>query len=255
MSEKNIRQVMLKVISEFSKRDHNFQSHGVLDETGRRLGIHNNVEIEQAILTLWHDLFRTGHIAWGFNLSNPNPPFCHLTAQGRKALEHYSRDPWNPDGYLTYLYGVGELNPIARSYIEEALKTYNSNCFKATAVMVGAATESMVLQLRDALTAKMSLLGYTPSAGLKDWQIKKALDVIEKELKKRAGDIPKKLAQAFSAYWPAFAHQIRTVRNDAGHPTSADAITQDSVHATLLIFPELLKLVLELEAWINLSFK
>jgi hypothetical protein len=121
--------------------------------------------------------------------------------------------------------------------------------------MVGGATESMVLQLRDTLVSRLTTLAHTPTTGLKDWQIKKVLDAIEKEIEKKAGDMPRKLAEAFSAYWPAFAHQIRTVRNDAGHPTSADAITQDTVHAALLIFPELLKLVLELETWINSSLK
>ncbi len=254
MAENNIRQIMMEVIDEFSKRN-SIGYTGVIEETARRLGIHNNLQKEQAVLTCIHDLYRTGYVSWGFNIANPNPNWCHLTEQGRKALEHFSRDPINPEGYLAYVRSVGQLNTIAQAYIEEALKTYSSNCFKATAVMIGAATESIVIQLRDALVSRMTSFGYTPSADLKNWQIKKVLDAIEKELEKKAGDMPKKLSEAFSAYWPAFAHQIRTVRNDAGHPTSADAITQDTVHASLLIFPELLKLVLTLEEWINSSFK
>lgn len=250
----DIRKVMLEVISEHSKQKHSLQSESILHETAKRLNICNNIEAEQAILTFWHDLLRSGQIAWGYNLCNPNPSFCHLTAQGRKTLEHYSRDPVNPDGYLAYLNSLGCLNSVARSYIEEALKTYNSNCFKATAVMIGAASESLVLQLRDALISRMNALGHSVPAGLNDWKMKKILDSIDKVLEIKKSNMPTKLCEAFDAYWPAFVHQIRTVRNDAGHPTSVDTVTQESVHASLLIFPELFKLFLELEAWINTSF-
>jgi hypothetical protein len=61
----------------------------------------------------------------------------------------------------------------------------------------------------------------------------------------------KPLAESFSAYWPAFAEQIRGARNDAGHPASVDPVTPETVHAALLIFPELARLAKALEAWIH----
>lgn len=244
---------MLEVIKEYSKREHSFQSQSVLSETAKRLNIRNNIEAEQAILTFWQDLFRSGQIAWGYNLCNPNPPFCHLTDQGRKTLEHYSRDPVNPDGYLAYLNSLGCLNSVARSYVEEALKTYNSNCFKATAVMIGAASESLVLHLRDVILSRINALGHAVPSGLNDWKIKKILDSMDKVLEPKKSNMPKTLYEAFDSYWPAFIHQIRTVRNDAGHPMSIVSVTQESVHASLLIFPELFKLFSGLEAWINSS--
>jgi hypothetical protein len=53
------------------------------------------------------------------------------------------------------------------------------------------------------------------------------------------------------AYWAAFAQQIRTVRNDVGHPSSVDPVTPDTVHASLLIFPELAKLQNKLTNWVK----
>ncbi len=47
------------------------------------------------------------------------------------------------------------------------------------------------------------------------------------------------------------AEQIRKVRNDAGHPEGIDPVTPEVVHAALLIFPELAKLV----AWANEFYK
>jgi hypothetical protein len=55
----------------------------------------------------------------------------------------------------------------------------------------------------------------------------------------------KKLAETFEAYWPAFTQQICVARNEAGHPTSIEPVTQDVVHASLPILPELARLACE----------
>ena len=39
--------------------------------------------------------------------------------------------------------------------MSEALTTYDANCIKATAVMVGAAAESLVLEVRDTLVESL----------------------------------------------------------------------------------------------------
>ncbi len=74
---------------------------------------------------------------------------------------------------------------MAFSYIEEALKTYGANCWKATAAMVGAASERLVLDVRDAIVNKMVLLSQTPTPALTDWKIKTILGAISGELTPR----------------------------------------------------------------------
>lgn len=249
-----IRRVLLEVIQAESSNGPSFQSNGILSEAQRRLGIARNVAMEQALLTLWHDLFRTGYLAWGYNLANPDPPFCHLTDQGRRTLEHLSRDPANPDGYIHHLNQTTQLNPIANSYLVEALVTYNSNCYKASAVMIGASSESIVLDLRDVLVAKITSLGRTPSRDLVDWRTKRILDAIKRELDSHSSSIPTSLWEAYQGFWPAFTQQIRAARNDAGHPTNIDPVTVEIVHASLLIFPELAKLANDLSVWVTASF-
>jgi hypothetical protein len=223
-------------------------------EASRKLNIYGQTSAEQALLTMWHDLFRMGHLSWGYDISNPDPPFCHLTEQGRKTLEHLSRDPANPDGYLAHLFSRGKLNSVSESYLREALRTYNSNCFKATAVMTGAAAESIVLELRDTTVNQIKVLGRTPSKDLEDWRIKRVLDSLKKELDTQKKNMPKELAEAYESYWPAFTQQIRTARNEAGHPTSIEPVTPETVHASLLIFPELVKVTFDLITWIPSGF-
>jgi len=249
-----IRRVLLEVIAEYSRKDSSFQSGVVLNEAQQRLRIPRDVNLEQALLTLWHDLFRTGYLAWGYNLANPSPPFCHLTDQGRRTLQHLSRDPANPDGYLHHLNQSARLNPISKSYLQEALVTFNVDCYKAAAVMMGASAESLVLELRDVLVAKIASLSRSPARDLEDWRVKKVLDALKKEIDSQRTNIPTQLWEAYQGFWPAFTQQIRAARNDAGHPTNIDPVTQETVHASMLIFPELAKLANDLRDWIAANY-
>jgi hypothetical protein len=65
----------------------------------------------------------------------------------------------------------------------------------------------------------------------------------------------RELKEPFEAYWSAFAQQIRAVRNEVGHPSSIDPVTPDTVHASLLVFPELARLANGLTDWVTTSLK
>lgn len=213
-----------------------------------------NLEREQVLLTLWHDLFRTGYLAWGHNLNNADPPFFHLTDKGRRWLEHYSRDPVNPTGYLAYVATQAKLNPVALAYLAEAVKTYNNDCIKSSVVMTGAAAECVSLDLRDVLVTKLKNLGQKVPANLEDQRIKRVLDQMEQLLDMKKADMPPKLRDAYESHWAAVVHQIRRARNDAGHPQNIDAVEDETAHASLLLFPELAKLYSELSSWVSNSY-
>jgi hypothetical protein len=36
------------------------------------------LQVEQAILTAWHELFFEKKLSWGYSLDNPNSPFYHV---------------------------------------------------------------------------------------------------------------------------------------------------------------------------------
>lgn len=58
------------------------QQKPVLDAIASEFGgnMHTRLddELQQAILTCWHDLFREGTLSWGIDLDNPGPPFFHI---------------------------------------------------------------------------------------------------------------------------------------------------------------------------------
>jgi hypothetical protein len=206
---------------------------------------------DEAILTEWGELFRTGLLAWGLDISNPDPPFFHLTDRGRKALERATRDPSNPLGYLKHLASIARINPIAMSYLTEGLDCYVSGLFKAAAVMVGASAESLIIDLRDFTVAKLTALSQTPHKNLIDWRIKTIFDALQGLFEKNKLKFSHELRESFDQCWSPFVYQIRVARNDAGHPTSIEPVTSDRAHASLLVFPELAKLTNSLAAWVD----
>jgi len=115
----------------------------------------------------------------GSRPSEPESSVFHLTALGRQALALRSRDPANPDGYLAHLRARAAVGPVTDSYITEPLNTFNAACFKATAVMVGAAAESLALGVRDALIARLQVLGKSVPPALSDWRVKRVLASLE----------------------------------------------------------------------------
>jgi hypothetical protein len=249
-----LRNILLETVAGLAK-ELKLTTGQILAKVGEKAGLPFVRQNAEELLTYMYDLFRTGHLSWGFNYENPDPPWCHLTEKGRKALQAFSRDPVNPAGYLSHVSKLKPINPVALSYLKEGLSTYNSDCFRAAAVMLGAATECIILELRDTLSKRMKDLGKSPSKHLEDWKVKTALDAIKKGLDPFKKSMPNPLGEAYEAYWPAFIQQIRATRNDAGHPSNIEPVTEDSVHASLLIFPLLAKLNYELMDWISREYR
>lgn len=249
--QKDIKNILLGVVKKHSETYSHLQQDSVLNEVRSLMGNKGDtIELQEVILTTWYDLFRSGHLSWGSDLSNVSPPFFHLTEKGKNFLSNFSRDPANPTGYLENLKKF-KINDVALSYMHESVNSYNNNCHKATAVMIGCASESTILELRDTLVAKMTALGKTVNPKLNNERIKTVIDEIEVIIESNKKNIPKPLFESFSTYWTALSGQIRISRNEAGHPNSVDPVTEDSVHASLLLFPEFLKLIGDISEWIN----
>ena len=248
-----IRETLLKLVHEMEtmRQGGNLQQNTLLDRASEVFGTRQgNQDLEQAILTQWQELFRTGLLSWGYNLGNPNPPFFHLTERGRTALANASRDPSNPAGYLKHLETLGTLQDVTYSYLAEGLECYVAGLYKA-AVMVGAAAESIVLNLATAVDSRFQHDEKPIPKDLNDWRIRTVTTELEKFFD---ANINKKthreLYERYEAFWSAFTRQLRLVRNDAGHPTSIDPVTPDAVHSALLVFPELARLADALFTWV-----
>src|SRR5258708_38455766 len=108
--------------------------------------------------------------------------------------------------------------------------------------MVGGAAESTILALSDIVVCKVTPASRTVPRDLNDWRPKVVTEALRLFLDLYKAQFGRELREPFEAYWAAFAAQIRITRNDAGHPISVEPVTTDTVHASLLVFPELAKL-------------
>ncbi len=249
-----IRQAMLEVISQLEPRsatDSSLQQGTVFVQLKDRFGRHNGSEFERLVLEEWYRLFNTGYLSWGHDFSNPSPPFCHVTRQGKVALESLSRDPANPAGYRAYLQSKAKLNDVAASYLEEGLNCYVGGHFKASAVMLGAAAESIVLGVRDRLVQRLTDIGQPIPNKLTDWRIKTVLDEFQCFVETKRAMLPRSLKDEFFSFWPAFTQHIRAARNEAGHPANVDPVSPETAHASFLMFPLLACLSEQMERWIQ----
>lgn len=254
MPIRDIRACVLQVIADqtpIRPGDGNLQSSSVLREVQSRFDNRRDHGFEQALLTVFHELFRTGYLAWGFNLANPNPPFFHITEQGVQALARLSRDPSNPKGYRDYLTTRFTPNPIALSYIDEAIACFTNNLPKACAVMIGCASESIILELRDAIVARLESTGRVAPRPLSDWRIKIVADSAIALLQENVRRLPRELKEPLDSFGPAFLQQIRAARNDAGHPSDVAPVTFETAHASLLMLPDLGSWITGVRDWIN----
>lgn len=234
--------------------DGSLQTLGVLGPVKSRLGGLRSIDDQQQLLTQWQELFRTGYLSWGSDLANPNPPFFHFTARGRRAISALSRDPGNPAGYLRAFDGDAALNAVSMAYLVEALECYRNGLSKAAAVMLGCSAESLALELRDAILAALQQGGAAVPKGLRDWQAKRVLDALREVIDGRSSTLDKATRESYEAHFASIAHHIRSARNDAGHPSSIDPVTEETVHASFLLFPVLARLMQQLRVWAATGF-
>jgi hypothetical protein len=108
-------------------------------------------------LEVFWDLFREGIISLGLDDANPQFPWFHLTALGKRVVE-------GEDAYFVHdvsgyekriLKDIPSIDPITLLYLKEALQTFRAGCVLSATVMLGVATEHTFLLLIEAIDRGM----------------------------------------------------------------------------------------------------
>ncbi len=231
-----------------------FAREYAIKQTIEKLGQRYHSLTARRVMDAWDDLYRTGAVGYGMDMANLGTNWAHLTEFGLASVKELDRDPANPAGFMA---AVGQFlanEPVAASYLGEALATYNKGAFKSSAVMLGGAAEALHLSLRDKLAAKITTSGGTAPPELTTWIISRVLASMERLFGNRMNDMDRNLRERFESYWPAWTGLFRMTRNEAGHPKSVDPITRDAIHAALLLFPEQARLSADLAAWVDSTY-
>lgn len=255
-SADEVRKALLAVIQQnvAGGQDGGFSREGMIKYAVGALGQRFDATTARRAMDAWDDLYRNGIVGYGMDMANLGFGWSHLTEYGAGVVADLHRDPSNPAGYRAVVEPHLKDEPIARSYLGEALETYNKGTFKASAVMLGCAAEALNLSLRDKLAAKLAAAGKPSPPGLDTWVISRVLRAMEDSLATRAKDMDQGLRERFESYWPAWTGLFRMTRNEAGHPKSIDPITRDAMHAALLLFPEHARLSFDLSAWVVATY-
>lgn len=160
-------------------------------------------------------------------------------------------DPSDPQLYLKYLSERVTLDEFTEAYITEALTTYNSGCHKSSAVMIGLATECLILRMRDGLDRYLSAINATAPTGLNDWKMKHVREAMSSYLEAQKVHMPRALQKSFTGAWAKYLAILQGVRHDAVRPNRMQEVNQERIRSSLKIFVEFARLVSAIESWIE----
>ncbi len=189
---------------------------------------------------LWEFIIQ-GVIFPGINLSNSNLPWFHLTEYGRRVLEEGRYLPHDPTGYIKrFRTNVINPDPVVVTYLTESLECFRRGNLIASIVMLGIASERMLLLLCSALLDSLSNGTEKEEAQniFKSMPIKPKLDWVTNKIENLQRGKPRPLPDDVNIMLIAIFNFIRRQRNDLGHPQeSPPEITREQAFANLEIFP------------------
>jgi hypothetical protein len=182
-----------------------------------------------------------GILVWGNDAlgAQSGPPHLQITAFGRQCLASGQTNPYDPEGYMRkLLLEVPPLDPVAREYLSEALVCLHRTCYRACAVMLGGASETVMLRLIEAFHDALPLArqGTFAAGAMEPLSIARRVRFFRQELERIRLTIPQPLRDNLGTQLDGIFMLIRMERNDAGHP-NVTATTRETAHANLLLFP------------------
>lgn len=176
-----------------------------------------------------------------FNFSNVK---IYLTEYGKKYVQDPDISPYDDGGYITYLkINVPNIDDIVESYLKESLNTIKTRSYLASVFTLGAASERLILLLRDEYCNVLGSNGYTgrQSRIAQEEQIKRIFNAIYADFQKihnaDRNYFGKDLWERIDQEIKHIFDFIRISRNDSGHPVKPRAdIDQFLAHGNLINF-------------------
>lgn len=160
------------------------------------------------------------------------------TERGCGALADEENNPDDRTGYMNRLLdATPETSSTVQQYLLEALKSYEQDCYLASAVMLGGAAEETTLNVAKSFVTwkgrgadNLKTILENP----RQFYVYK-LQEFEKRLKAIRGEIPQEFADNLELNITAVLQLIRLTRNDAGHPTGR-RIDRSDCYQNLVIY-------------------
>lgn len=192
---------------------------------------------------LWDCLLKR-LLMFGMDGSNSNWPFYRLTDHGLAALKGGTPQPYDPDGFLGYFRTTcPNVDAEVASYVSEAVTAFNAGCMRSAAVMLGCASEKLILLLSDTFEAAISdparKSKFTKELGA-NWTISHRYKVLHARLEDMVTSkkLPPEHRETVEAEMPSGYGLLRRCRNAAGHPQVPGTADAETVFMNLRMFTE-----------------
>ncbi len=183
---------------------------------------------------LW-GLIIEGVVAIGLDDGNSTWPWLGVTEYGKQCLSAGEIVPHDPEGYLRKLSTIRPLDDAEKRYLPQALEAFRRNLPDASAMMLGCASEHLVLFLGEEIVRVELDLNRAKTTQKKlDGPALTLLRHLNNELQQRG--LPRRLEEQRSTTFDGIAQLIRIARNDAGHP-DLRPVSRDECFNLLRLFP------------------
>lgn len=248
MDAKQLRSIVWEVLAKVKCE----QTEHIHTEVRNRI---NNQYYPKLLVSeiIW-ELLLQGVIAPGFNDSNLQLPFIHLTEYGKECIEAGEYIPQDKEGYLSRLQAdIGrDIDDIVLLYLRESLQTFARGSYLSSVLTLGVASERCVDLLETACAEAISnpekKSAFAKSIKNSGRSVKRRFDTVRELL--LGQDLTPELKDALDIQLSGIFTLMRYTRNDAGHPTGR-VFDRDTAHAGLLLFPQYCKRVYDLVTYLQ----
>jgi len=163
-------------------------------------------------------------------------PHFSITEYGKNYLESEGSAPYDPDGYLSCITRDNpNVDDVVMLYLTESLQCFIRANYIASVVMVGVATEKVILNLINAFANALSdnSKAATFRRKTQNTMIKIQFDELIKHPIKN--QLPEALSRDLETYLGSIFNLIRSYRNEAGHP-SGIVVSREIAYSNLQVF-------------------
>jgi hypothetical protein len=184
---------------------------------------------------IW-ELIGEGVLVVGMDDSNESWPFLSLTEYGERYVVDQRASPHDRTEYLAKMTAVAPLDETENRYVQQALTAYVRGLIDASAVMIGAASEHvLILTVSDIEAKDASVSGDAhrclagPALGM--------LRFVQGYFVARLPNLPRDLRESLDTTFVGIAALIRQARNDGGHP-ALPSVDRERCFVALQLYPD-----------------
>lgn len=169
-----------------------------------------------------------------------------LTQSGLAAARDQHVTPDDPSGYVAGLRQIEGLSSMVFDYACEALAAYRAQIYRGSVILIGVASEALVLDTAEALALRLP--GSEAKSFLECIRSKRQgmvpkFAAFRDKLRSHPELVPEELRAGMDLHIHAVADLLRLNRNDAGHPTGVSVHREDCYTALQLFMRYATRLV------------